>query len=164
MADQTMQQPQYGQPQPQYGQPMGQPGTTVIVVQQGPTRCPEAEQILTSGFCGCFDDCETCLCAWFCQGCAFGTYIERAGLGSCCGACCLYWCLCTYARCCLACYAGNMRSALFQKVGLPDPGCCINWCCHTCCACCALAQEGRAAKKLWQMNGGGKPMAAGAQR
>lgn len=181
MADQTMQQPagyaqpQYGQPQygqPQYGQPQygqPQPGATVIVVQQGgPTRCPEAEQILTAGLCGCCDDCETCLCATFCWPCAFGTYVERAQLGTCCGSCCMYTCCCVlwWTRPCLACYAGNMRSSLFQKVGLPDPGCCINWLCHCCCTCCALAQEGRAAKKLWMMNGGaaGKPMDANAQR
>lgn len=162
MADQAMQQPQYGAPQ--YGAPQGAPGTTVIVVQQGPVRNAEAEQILTSGLCGCFDDCETCLCATFCAPCAYGTNMERAGLSSCCGACFVYACLCTACRPCLACYAANMRTALFMKVGLPDPGCCINWCCHCCCACCTIAQEGRAAKKIWMANGGDKPAGMAAQR
>jgi Cys-rich protein (TIGR01571 family) len=141
-------------------------GTTVIVVQSnsGAVNCPEAAKIMQEGLCGCCEDLETCLCATFCWSCAFGTWIERAGMGQCCGPCCVYSCMMYFGMwCCLACYAGNYRTMLFLRLGLPDPGCCANWCIHLWCRCCAIAQEGRAAKAMMAA-GVGKPMAPAAGR
>jgi len=160
---QMQQQPQGGMVYGQAGQPaMGNvpAGTTVVVVQQvsyGSVNCPEASKIMTDGLFGCCDDAETCLCAYFCGPCAIGTWVERAGLGDCCGTCCMT------ILCSCGCFTGGKRGELYRKLGLQDPGCCMNCMCHTCCPFCAVAQEGRAAKALMAA-GFGKPLGPVATR
>jgi len=93
---------------------------------------------------GCFDDCETCLCGYFCVPCLFGQNAEKIDNSNCCLMCCAY----TILASCYLCWVPHYikRGDLRQKYDLrEDP-------CHdcpvtVCCGPCALCQEARFLKR-----------------
>jgi len=148
------QQPAYGQPvynQPVYGQPGYAPQvvlapTGMVIMATGiPMEpvCPDAAWVMMNAPFACCDDCETCICGFFFPPCAFGRNGQRAGLGDCCGDCCIYYCFGHFP-----CLGGARRQQFYRKLRLPDPGC-FATCCFVCwCRHCALAHEGRVSKLM----------------
>ncbi len=93
---------------------------------------------------GCFDDCETCLCGYFCLPCLFGQNAEKIDNSSCCGMCCVY----TILTSCYLCWLPHYfkRENLRRKYNLrEDP--CNDLPTALCCGPCAICQEARFLKR-----------------
>jgi len=94
-----------------------------------------------ASLCGCFDDCESCMCSYFCPCVQFGRNMEAAGLGENC-ACCCGFCVLGGLSWILGCVKrGEMR----EKFNIEGSGC------EDCCywfflPFCALSQEARELK------------------
>jgi len=142
-----------------YGAPMAYGSQPQMVAMATPVYMPsaayargptgegqqKAAKIMKEGLFSCFDDAETCFCAFFCTPCAVGTNMERAGKGQCLTWGCLYFCG-LYFQC--PCVCGMMARQNIQRasnVPLTEVENCLL---HTFCCPCAIAQEGRAAKAL----------------
>jgi len=95
------------------------------------------------GLCGCFNNCEICVCSFFCPCVQFGKNSEAID-----GSDCFLWgvgYLCT-VYCGIGMIMGCLkRNQLRQKYAI-EGGPCEDFCVHCLCPCCALAQEGRELK------------------
>jgi len=136
--------------------PPQQPMAAVLVyapVAAAPTPLPAEYSLGSAGdsksewfnpLCGCFDDCESCICAWFCPCIQFGKNMEASGLGD-------FW-ECCLAFFCLQYWTGFAwilsflkRSELRRGYGIVGSDC-EDCCLHCCCLPCSLAQEAREIK------------------
>ncbi|CAI7790044.1 unnamed protein product [Closterium sp. NIES-54] len=97
----------------------------------------------STGWCGCFDDCNSCCCVFWCPCVAIGRIAEIADNGEADSTqTCLFWYLIeAFSRCgCL--YSMGYRKKLRMKYGLPADPCgdiWMHWWCHLC----AVSQEYR---------------------
>ncbi|KAG2499648.1 hypothetical protein HYH03_002587 [Edaphochlamys debaryana] len=103
----------------------------------------------SSGLCGCFSDCGSCLYTYFCPCCSFGSNVAKLGGdevycgGSCVGACCCYDLLYALGCCCL--YHMKVRGAIRRKYGIAGSDC--NDCMLAFfCPVCSICQEARQLK------------------
>lgn len=120
-----------------YGTPLYPPGMTPsLAVPTG---------MWTTGLCGCFEDCESCCCTFFCPCVTVGRNIEiiSDGYTECCVGGVLYTILQTLGFGC--CYLCTYRKALRRKYELPAQPC-HDCCVHFCCPACVICQEYRELK------------------
>jgi Cys-rich protein (TIGR01571 family) len=75
-----------------------------------------------TGLCGCFEDCGTCCCCYWCHMCQYGSVASDIDpKSSCCGQCCCFWLL---HYCCLqGLIAGPKRAQLRAAHNLPPEPC-----------------------------------------
>ncbi|CAI5477709.1 unnamed protein product [Closterium sp. Yama58-4] len=100
----------------------------------------------TTGWCGCFDDCNSCCCVYWCPCVAIGRIAEIADAGEADATqTCLFWYLIEAFSCCGCLYSMGYRKKLRMKYGLPAQPCGDIWM-HWCCALCAVSQEYRELK------------------
>ena len=153
-------QPGYGQPQPGYGQPQpygqqpGQPGFgqqppagPANLVPGLPNNNVEVPDQYGSGLCGCCEDTDSCLDAFFCWWCTLGYQAKKIDSGIsdkmdgmvCCGLlfCDFLFCICSssYNGCVL-------RGKVNQRLQIQEHGClaCLQGCF---CPWCSLSQTHR---------------------
>ncbi|KAK7106187.1 placenta-specific gene 8 protein-like [Littorina saxatilis] len=110
---------------------------TVVVNQQSADTTP-TQRAWTQSLCGCFDDCEICVCVTFCGPCAACQLAQHMG-----------------EFVCLACCVPNWMTAARTKVRMQrkiQGSICDDCCVTTCCSFCAMCQLWREVK-VARLNG-----------
>lgn len=137
--------PGYSTPYPSYPPPMmSQPmssqvsNTTVVVNQGGGAQAGPQIKNWSTGICGCFEDCSSCLFVTFCPWCAACSLLSEVNENPCLFCCVFNWITAT-------------RTKVRNQLGIQ--GSILNDCCmETFCGQCAICQLKREVK-LAKQNG-----------